>query len=41
MSHPQLLAKGAGDGTPPFWIIAVALVVIVGVAFLVSKARKK
>lgn len=35
------LAKGAGEGTPPFWIIAIALVVIVGVAFLMSKARKR
>ncbi|MET9444130.1 hypothetical protein [Streptomyces sp. NPDC006610] len=41
MSYGQILAKGAGEGTPPFWIIAVALVLIVGVAFLVSKARKK
>ncbi len=41
MSYAQFLAKGAGEGTPPFWIIAVALVVIVGVAFLVSKVRKK
>jgi LPXTG-motif cell wall-anchored protein len=41
MSHDQLLAKGAGEGTPPFWIIAVGLVVIVGVAFLVGKARKR
>lgn len=41
MPHVQLLAKGAGEGTPPFWIIAVALVAIVGVAFLVGKARKR
>ncbi|GAA3903253.1 hypothetical protein GCM10022244_11840 [Streptomyces gulbargensis] len=41
MSYGQFLAKGAGEGTPPFWIIAIALVVIVGVAFLVSKARKR
>jgi hypothetical protein len=40
MSYGQFLAKGAGEGTPPFWIIAVALVLIVGVAFLVSRARK-
>jgi hypothetical protein len=41
MSYGQFLAKGTGEGTPPFWIIAIALVVIVGVAFLVSKARNK
>ncbi|MGW2303789.1 hypothetical protein [Streptomyces sp. NPDC001809] len=41
MSYSQFLAKGAGEGTPPFWIIAIVLVVIVGVAFLVSKARKR
>ncbi|MFJ2923438.1 hypothetical protein ACIPIU_00215 [Streptomyces massasporeus] len=41
MSYGQLLAKGAREGTPPFWIIAIALVVIVGVAFLVSKTRDK
>ncbi|MEU1043512.1 hypothetical protein [Streptomyces sp. NPDC005907] len=41
MSHAQLLAKGAGEGTPSFWIIAIVLVVIVGVAFLISKARRR
>ncbi|CAL9328897.1 hypothetical protein SUDANB58_00028 [Streptomyces sp. enrichment culture] len=41
MSYGQSLAKGAGEGTPSFWIIVVALVAIVGVAFLVSKARKR
>ncbi|MER5294796.1 hypothetical protein ABT382_22380 [Streptomyces pharetrae] len=41
MSYGRLLAKGAGESTPPFWIIAIALVVIVGVAFVVSKARKR
>jgi hypothetical protein len=30
-----------GQGTPPFWIIAVVLIVIVGVAFLVSRTRKR
>ncbi|WP_448319410.1 hypothetical protein [Streptomyces sp. CO7] len=41
MFHEQVLAKGAGQGTPPFWIVVVALVVVVGVAFLVSKTRKR
>ncbi|MFF7489454.1 hypothetical protein ACH4MW_37380 [Streptomyces luteogriseus] len=41
MSYGEFLAKGAGEGTPPFWIIAIALVVIVGMVFLVSKARNK
>ncbi|MFD7702778.1 hypothetical protein [Streptomyces caelestis] len=41
MSYGQFLAKGAGEGTPPFWIIVIVLIVIVGVAFLVSKARKR
>ncbi|MFH9015407.1 hypothetical protein ACH4C6_29065 [Streptomyces sp. NPDC017943] len=41
MLHGQFLAKGAGEGTPAFWLIAVALVVVVGVAFLVSRARNK
>ncbi|CAH9419699.1 MULTISPECIES: hypothetical protein [Streptomyces] len=36
-----VLAKGAGQGTPPFWMMAIILIVIVGVAFLVSKARKR
>ncbi len=36
-----ILAKGAGQGTPSFWMIAIILIVIVGVAFLVSKARKR
>ncbi|WP_331446634.1 hypothetical protein [Streptomyces xanthochromogenes] len=39
--HGLILAKGAGHGTPSFWIIAIVLIVIVGVAFLMSKARKK
>ncbi|MEW1611442.1 MULTISPECIES: hypothetical protein [unclassified Streptomyces] len=41
MWQNDFLAKGAGQGTPSFWIIAVILIVIVGIAFLVSKARKK
>ncbi|MFF8833650.1 hypothetical protein [Streptomyces sp. NPDC015131] len=41
MVYGQFLAKGAGEGTPPFWIIALALIAVVGVAFLVSKARKR
>ncbi|MFF9147456.1 hypothetical protein ACF1BN_21625 [Streptomyces sp. NPDC014861] len=41
MSHMQLLAKGAGQGSPPFWIIAIALIVIVGAAFLVTRARRR
>jgi hypothetical protein len=41
MPYGQFLTKGAGEGTPPFWIIIIALVVIVGVAFLVSKVRKR
>jgi hypothetical protein len=41
MSYGQFLTRGAGEGTPPFWIIVIALVVIVGVAFLVSKVRKR
>lgn len=41
MSYGQLLAKGAGEGTPPFWMIAIAVVVIVGVAFLASRGRKR
>lgn len=41
MSHMQLLAKGAGHGTPPFWIIAIVLIVIVAGAFVVTKARKR
>lgn len=41
MSYGQVLAKGAGEGTPPVWIVAIALVMFVGIAFLVSKARKK
>ncbi|WP_327235985.1 hypothetical protein OG349_20535 [Streptomyces sp. NBC_01317] len=41
MSYGQFLAKGAGEGTPPFWVIAIAVVVIVGVAFLASRARKR
>jgi hypothetical protein len=41
MSHLQLLAKGAGQGSPSFWTIAIALFVIVGVAFLVTRARRR
>ncbi|GGV70218.1 hypothetical protein [Streptomyces pilosus] len=41
MSYGLWLAKGAGEGTPPFWIVVVALIAIVGVAYLVSKARKR
>ncbi|MEU5132484.1 hypothetical protein [Streptomyces californicus] len=41
MEHAQFLAKGAGQGAPAFWIVAVALVVIVGAAFLVSRVRKR
>jgi LPXTG-motif cell wall-anchored protein len=41
MSHMQLLAKGAGQGTPPSWIIAIGVIVIVGVAFLVTRARRR
>lgn len=41
MSHMQLLAKGAGQGSPPFWIIAIVLIVIVGMAFLVTRARRR
>ncbi|WP_272925662.1 hypothetical protein [Streptomyces sp. SID3212] len=40
MAFSQLLAKGAGEGTPPFWIVAIALILVVGVVFLVSKVRK-
>lgn len=42
MEHAQFLARGAGQGAPAFWIVAVALVVvIVGAAFLVSRVRKR
>ncbi|GGQ70841.1 hypothetical protein GCM10010280_16780 [Streptomyces pilosus] len=41
VSYGLWLAKGAGEGTPPFWIVVVALIAIVGVAYLVSKARKR
>lgn len=41
MSHMQHLAKGAGQGSLPFWIIAIGLIVIVGVAFLWSRARRR
>jgi LPXTG-motif cell wall-anchored protein len=41
MSYGQVLAKGAGEGTPSFWIVAIALTVVVGLALLVSKARKR
>ncbi|MEU5449469.1 MULTISPECIES: hypothetical protein [Streptomyces] len=41
MEHAQFLAKGAGQGAPAFWIVASALVVIVGAAFLVSRVRKR
>lgn len=41
MTHGLFLAKGAGHGTPAFWIIAIILIIIVGVAFLVSRARKR
>ncbi|MFF8633802.1 hypothetical protein ACF052_06310 [Streptomyces pilosus] len=41
MSYSQFLSKGAGEGTPPFWIVVIALIVIVGVAFLVSRARRR
>ncbi|MFJ6699351.1 hypothetical protein ACIQM4_25170 [Streptomyces sp. NPDC091272] len=41
MSHMLFFAKGAGQGSPPFWIIAIVLIVIVGAAFLVAKARRR
>ncbi len=41
MNHGLFLAKGAAHGTPHVWIIAIILIIIVGVAFLVSKARKR
>ncbi|GGY10878.1 hypothetical protein [Streptomyces minutiscleroticus] len=41
MSYGRFLTKGAGEGTPAFWLVVIALVVIVGAAFLVSKARKR
>lgn len=41
MSYIQHLAKGAGQGSPPFWIIAIGLIVLVGVVFLLSRARRK
>jgi hypothetical protein len=37
----QLLAKGAGEGSPPFWIIAIVAIVLVGAAFLVARARRR
>lgn len=39
--YMQHLAKGAGQGAPPFWMIAVGLIVIVGVALLLSRARRR
>lgn len=41
MSHMLHLAKGAGQGSPPFWIIAIGLIVIVGMAFLLTRARRR
>ncbi|MFI1187254.1 hypothetical protein [Streptomyces californicus] len=47
MEHAQFLAKGAGQGAPAFWIVAVVLVVlvvlvvIVGAAFLVGRVRNR
>ncbi|GHG24067.1 hypothetical protein GCM10017667_69540 [Streptomyces filamentosus] len=41
MSHVQLLAKGAGQGSPPFWIIAIVLIAIVGGAFFMTKVRRR
>ncbi len=41
MSYAQLLAKGAGQGSPPFWIIVIVLTVIVAGAFFVEKARRR
>lgn len=41
MSYGRFLAKGAGEGTPPFRIVAVALAAVAAVAFLVSGVRKK
>lgn len=41
MSYMQHLAKGAGQGSPPFWIIAIGLIVLVGVVFLLSRARRR
>ncbi len=39
--HVQHLAKGAGQGAPPFWMIAIGLIVIVGVALLLRRARSR
>ncbi len=36
-----VLAKGAGQGTPPFWMMAIILIAIIGAALSVSKARRR
>lgn len=37
----SVLARGAAPSSPPFWLVAIILVALVGGAFLVTRFRKR